>query len=242
MLHQLVHRTRCISSPNAVGRLASNRSRPLLHVRPQVQAHRAHVAGHLAQRLLEGEVQAAFSPRARLDRPSGLRCWSCRCPRFPKPARLCRGNSLPPPASRPDPERRWRTRSLETLWCRPSDVTGSTEMPSASIRNGYSLVPCVGTAILDHPQPPRRDLLVDAVIQQDHAVRDIFFQPLPGQRAFAAFAGNHRRHALVFQPAEQPADFRPQNSRVREAGEQRLDRIQNHPLCLRRSEWPAAAG
>ena len=33
------------------------------------------------------------------------------------------------------------TRSLETSECNSNDVTGSTEMPSSSIKKGYSLVP-----------------------------------------------------------------------------------------------------
>src|SRR5499426_3157926 len=35
------------------------------------------------------------------------------------------------------------TRSEEALCCKPTDVMGKTEMPSSSMRNGYSLVPCV---------------------------------------------------------------------------------------------------
>ena len=35
------------------------------------------------------------------------------------------------------------TRSSAAGWSSPSEVIGRTEMPSSSIRNGYSLVPCV---------------------------------------------------------------------------------------------------
>ena len=35
------------------------------------------------------------------------------------------------------------TRSRDAVCARPSEVIGSTEMPSSSIRKGYSLVPCV---------------------------------------------------------------------------------------------------
>ena len=34
------------------------------------------------------------------------------------------------------------TVSSDTSWVRPAPVTGSTLMPSSSMRNGYSLVPC----------------------------------------------------------------------------------------------------
>ena len=44
-----------------------------------------------------------------------------------------------------------------------------------------------GAAVLDDPQPPGGDLLRDAMIQDDHAIGDIFFQPVPGERAVAPF-------------------------------------------------------
>ena len=41
----------------------------------------------------------------------------------------------------------------------------------------------VGAAVLDHAQAARRDLIVDAVVEQDHRIRDVLLEPLPGQRA-----------------------------------------------------------
>ena len=68
-------------------------------------------------------------------------------------------------------------------------MTGITAMPSSSIRNGYSLVPCVEPRYLTIRRR-RVEPDADAMVEQDHAVRDIFLQPLPGQLCLAAFAGD----------------------------------------------------
>jgi hypothetical protein len=45
-----------------------------------------------------------------------------------------------------------------------------------------------------------------------------------------AFGGNDGRHALVLEPAEEPAQFGPQNGLVGQAGKQRFQGVQNHAL------------
>ena len=40
-----------------------------------------------------------------------------------------------------------------------------------------------GAAVLDHAQPPRRDLLVHPMVQQDHAVGDVLFDALARELA-----------------------------------------------------------
>jgi hypothetical protein len=87
-----------------------------------------------------------------------------------------------------------------------------------------------GTSILDDPQPPGRNLLRDPMIQNDDAIGDIFFQPMPGERSVAPFPGDNRRHALFLEPLEQPPQFGPQDGRVRQSGEQGFNRIQHDPL------------
>ena len=57
--------------------------------------------------------------------------------------RCSRGRSPCRRASRRAAARPWRCARRCAGWSRPSDVTGRTEMPSSSMRNGYSLVPCV---------------------------------------------------------------------------------------------------
>ena len=84
-------------------------------------------------------------------------------------------------------------------------------MPSSSIRNGYSFVPCVGAAVLDDAQPARRDLVDHAVVEQDHAVGDVLLQAVAGERAVAALAGDDGGDALVLEPAEQAAQLGAQD-------------------------------
>ena len=133
------------------------------------------------------------------------------------------------------------TRSSDASCSRPSEVIGSTEMPSSSIRNGYSLVPCARAAVLDHAQPPGRDLVVDAVVEQDHAVGDVLLQALPGQRPVAALAGDDGRDPLVLQPAEQPPQLGAQDGLVGQAGEERLERVEDDPLGADRVDRVAEA-
>ena len=51
-------------------------------------------------------------------------------------------------------------------------------------RSGRVLVGAVGrAAVLDDPQPPRGDLLGDAVVEEDDAVGDVLLQAVARQRA-----------------------------------------------------------
>ena len=85
----------------------------------------------------------------------------------------------------------------------------------------------VGAAVLDHPQAACRDLIVDAVVEQDHGVRDVLLEPLLGQQAVAALAGDQRGDAFVLQPPEQPPQLRAEDGVVLEAREQRLDGVED---------------
>ena len=90
---------------------------------------------------------------------------------------------------------------------------------------------CRGTtAVLDHAQPARRDLIVNAVVEQDHRIRHVLLEPLPRQQALAALACDHGGHAPVFQPPEQPPQFGPDDPVIRQAGEQRFDRVEDDAL------------
>jgi hypothetical protein len=96
-------------------------------------------------------------------------------------------------------------------------------------------------AVLDDPQPPRRNLLAHAVIEQDHAVGDVFLEPLARELAFAALAGDDGRHALVLEPAEQAPQLRAQQRLVGEAAEERLERVEHHALGADRVDREAQA-
>ena len=71
---------------------------------------------------------------------------------------------------------------------------------------------------------------MNAVVEQDHCIRHVFLEPLPGQQALAALACDHRGHASVFQPPEQPPQFGPDDALIRQAGEQRFDRVEDDAL------------
>ena len=103
-------------------------------------------------------------------------------------------------------------------------------MPLSSIRNGILVGAVGGAAVLDDAQPARGDLLVHAVVEQDHAVGDVLLQAVAGQGALAALAGDDGGDALVLEPAEQPAQLGAQDGLVGQAGEERLDRVQHHAL------------
>ena len=85
-------------------------------------------------------------------------------------------------------------------------------------------------AIFDDAQPARGDLLDDAVIEQDDAVGDELLEALTREMMLAALTGDDRRDAAVLQPSEQPPQFRAQNRLVRQAREDRLDRVEHEAL------------
>jgi len=51
----------------------------------------------------------------------------------------------------------------------------------------------------------RRNLIGYTMVEQDDAIGNVFFQPVPGERAFTAFGGDHCGHASIFEPAKQTA-------------------------------------
>ena len=66
----------------------------------------------------------------------------------------------------------------------------------------------VGRAAVFHDaQAASGDLIGYAVIEQDDAIRNIFFQSVAGERAFAAFGCDHGGYTLVFEPTKQAAQF-----------------------------------
>ena len=90
--------------------------------------------------------------------------------------------------------------------------------------------PVQRAAVLQDPQPPGRGLLAHPVIEHDHAVRDVLLDAVARQRPVAALGGDHRRHASLLEPAEQPAQLGAKHGRVGERAEHRLDRVDHHPL------------
>src|ERR1700691_5667310 len=73
-----------------------------------------------------------------------------------------------------------------------------------------------GTAILDHADPARRELIAHAIVQQDHAIGDVFFQTMPRELAVAALRCDDGGDTFGLQPMEEPAQLRTKNGRVGE--------------------------
>ena len=90
--------------------------------------------------------------------------------------------------------------------------------------------PVTRAAVFDDAQPAGRNLIGDPVIQRDDAVRHVLFQPLSRERVGASLAGDHRRDAALLEPRKQPAQLGAQHGGVAQAGEQRLDRVEDDAL------------
>ena len=67
-------------------------------------------------------------------------------------------------------------------------------------------------AVLDHAQAARQNLVVDAMVEQDDAVRDVFLEALTGERALAALGGDDRGNAFALEPLKQPAQLGTQDA------------------------------
>jgi hypothetical protein len=65
----------------------------------------------------------------------------------------------------------------------------------------------IRAAILHDAQAPGRDLILNAMVEQDHRIRHVLLESLPGEESLAALARDHRGHALVLQPPEQASQF-----------------------------------
>src|SRR6185437_4905161 len=61
--------------------------------------------------------------------------------------------------------------------------------------------------VFHHPQPPGRDLLLNAMIEQQHAIGDVLLETLARESAFAALGRNDRRDTPIFQPTKEPAEL-----------------------------------
>src|SRR4029453_7912926 len=64
-----------------------------------------------------------------------------------------------------------------------------------------------GAAVLDDAEPSGRELLGDAVVEDDDAVGDVLLEAVAGEGAVAPLAGDDRRDPLVLKPAEQAAEL-----------------------------------
>ena len=122
------------------------------------------------------------------------------------------------------------TRVGDALCCSPSEVIGRTEKPVVVDQEGILVRAVRGAPVLHDPHTARGDLPRDPVVEQDHAVRDVFFEPVPGEGARAPLGRDDGRDPAGFQPAEQAPQLRAQQAGVRQAREQALDGVEHHAL------------
>ena len=72
------------------------------------------------------------------------------------------------------------------------------------------------------------------MVQRNHAIGDIFLEPVAGQGVDSGFPGNNGGKIVVVKPAKQPLQLRPQYCGVGHTSKERLNAIKNNALCLDR--------
>ena len=69
---------------------------------------------------------------------------------------------------------------------------------------GVFIGPVGASPVLDDSQAAGGDLFVDPMVQHDHAIGEVFFEPVTGQRAVvSALRRNDRRKVVVVEPTEE---------------------------------------
>lgn len=84
-----------------------------------------------------------------------------------------------------------------------------------------------GAAVLDDAQSSRRDLVRDAMIDNDDAVGNILLEPLAGERVGASLSGDHGRDPAVLQPGKQTPELGAQHARIVQPRKERLDGVEH---------------
>src|ERR1700720_519230 len=83
--------------------------------------------------------------------------------------------------------------------------------------------------VLDDAQTPGRDLLPDAMVQQDDAVGDELLNAVPGQLVrLVPLGSNNRGQSSLFEPIEEAADFGAEDRWVGQIAEERLNGVQDN--------------
>jgi hypothetical protein len=70
------------------------------------------------------------------------------------------------------------------------------------------------------------------VVEENYAVRNVFIESVASQHTFAAFPRDHRRNALVLEPAEQTPQLRTQYSGIGKAREKSFGGIEQNAFGL----------
>ena len=220
---------RCASRPRRPGRKHWNCKQAGVDPLLQIDADRCHVANDLGLGLLEGEVQGALPATAGgvaelrgQRRLAGAGGAADEHGAALVEASVTEHRVEPGDAGR-HPLGGHAVAQTERRDRQHRD-TGRADQERVLVR------PVQRAPVLQDPQPPGRRLLGHAVVEHDHAVRDVLLDAMPRERAVATLAGDHRRDAAFLEPAEQAPQLGPQDRRVRERAEQGLDRVDHDPL------------
>ena len=84
-----------------------------------------------------------------------------------------------------------------------------------------------GAAIFDDAEAAGGDLVGDAVVEEDDAVGDVFFEALAGEGSVAAFGGDDGGEIFFFEPVEEAAEFGAEDGGIGEAGEEGFDSVEH---------------
>lgn len=68
------------------------------------------------------------------------------------------------------------------------------------------------------------------MVEHDHTVGDVLLDPVASQSVLTSLRGHDGRNALLLEPAEQPAELRPDDRVGRKGAEQHLDSVQDNSL------------
>ena len=193
-----------------------------VEMRLEVDSHRTHVADDLVGRFLEGEVEASLAAAAGRVHERGAERRFSR----PREAGNQHAGAAVIAAKTKHRVETGDARRHRLLRDRITEA-GRGDRHHADplvVDQERIFVRAVGrAAVLDDAQSTGRDLVLDPVVEQDDAVRDIFLDAVPGQLPIAAFAGDDGGDALVLQPGEQPAQLRTKDRRIGKAGEEGLE-------------------
>ncbi len=195
----------------------------------QIDADGPHVADDLARRFFEREVEAALAPTAALGGEVGGQAALARARRA---AHEHAAPSVDARAAQHDVEAGNAGRDLLVAGgvIEPDGGDRQDREPVLIDQERVLVRPVRGAAILHHPQASRGNLVGDPVVEEDHAVRNVLLEALPGERAVAPLGGDDGGHPLVLQPAEQAHQLGPKNRLVGEPAEQGLDGVEDDPL------------
>ena len=66
------------------------------------------------------------------------------------------------------------------------------------------------------------------MVEQDHAIGNIFLQPMSSESTLTALGGDDGGYTLVFESAKQAAQFRAQNALILQSSKQIFDGVQDY--------------